>query len=976
MSARPALSPAPPWGSDADPSRSASSPIDWNWCLDPHQPFEALLEIGGALVRAPQRPVEEVETGGRILNLYLVVCALSQLLGEQLHEGFLDLTRIGFGGTTRRILEAASRAQWAVHGRATSLRMWNLRRREWELAALSRTLAGAVLAGRREPDAETAAAVARLRAHRWTSSLRRRRLTIPARLRDLDLYPADCELLAARAIEAGLSSDAPVLVAGLETAGTYYVAPLFAAALERLGYSHVEPLGLRPGCPLLPADARRLRRLAAAGCWVLVIDDPWQSDTFARATTALSEVGVHQGRICLVEFRLPSGPCAGDVPQLPATEASVARPGLDRARRASLSPEEWHIHRLLDNDAVEHWLNRPAVLDRTGAEAAVVLASHRFRVDGQVPGASGAPEAQRPSSRRSRVHKLFEVELHRQGERWRELMLGRGVGLGFFGYHSRLIAACLGDRVPDVLGIDQGILFTRWEPGRGAPDPLEPEELDEIAAYVAARERRLGLGTTRGRPLADSPAIGAKHLGRLLSCSMGGTARPVRQRVAQALSRAVAPPRQCLADGQMGPANWVRLEHGGLLKVGFQEHGRHSSEGYVADPAYDLAGASIGFRLEPEEERRLLDRYVRLTGDDQDLPARLSVHKLLNALVDLEEIARLGLELRTHAGRSAYARELAIRETLVTRTVNEYLASLYLQDASTPYDGPPWVLDLEGVLETDRLGFASTSPAGVLALRALHAHGQQVLLTSGRSLGEVRERCRTYRLAGGIAEDGAVAWDARREQVLTLLPPEARRDLARLREALSRETDSMTDPRYEHSIRLFHQTASGRRGVAADRVREWLSRLRAGDLAVIEEHRYTVIRPAGPDRMAALEGLRSTMSETARQAPLTMVGGPNADVRLLGGAGRRYLTGNAPPELRTLAGEVEVRQVRRPAQAGLLEVVGRVLHGRRRRCPACALPRQGRADAALLELLGVQDRSRPGQLAFLIHPATLRALEI
>src|SRR5262249_47603641 len=149
-----------------------------------------------------------------------------------------------------------------------------------------------------------------------------------------------------------------------------------------------------------------------------------------------------------------------------------------------------------------------------------------------------------------------------------------------------------------------------------------------------------------------------------------------------------------------------------------------------------------------------------------------------------------------------------------------------------------------------------------------------------------------------------------------------------------------------------------RRGVAADRVREWLSRFRVGDLEVIEKHRYTVIRPADPDRMAALEGLRSTMSETAREGPLTVVGGPNADVRLLGTAGRRYLTGDAPPEVPTLAADVEVRRVSRPAQAGLLEVVGRALHGRRQRCRICAPPRQGPADTALLQLLGVLDRGR------------------
>ena len=75
-------------------------------------------------------------------------------------------------------------------------------------------------------------------------------------------------------------------------------------------------------------------------------------------------------------------------------------------------------------------------------------------------------------------------------------------------------------------------------------------------------------------------------------------------------------------------------------------------------------------------------------------------------------------------------------------------------------DGPWCVLDVDGVLETSLSGFPVSTPAGMLALRALRAHGYRVLLATGRSLPEVRDRCRAYGLSGGVAEYGAVAYDA------------------------------------------------------------------------------------------------------------------------------------------------------------------------------------------------------------------------
>lgn len=75
--------------------------------------------------------------------------------------------------------------------------------------------------------------------------------------------------------------------------------------------------------------------------------------------------------------------------------------------------------------------------------------------------------------------------------------------------------------------------------------------------------------------------------------------------------------------------------------------------------------------------------------------------------------------------------------------------------------------DLDGVLETRWHDFPAITPAGALALRALSRHGFRPVLATGRSLREVQSRCAAYRLAGGVAEYGAVIYDHIRGQTLS-----------------------------------------------------------------------------------------------------------------------------------------------------------------------------------------------------------------
>jgi hypothetical protein len=389
---------------------------------------------------------------------------------------------------------------------------------------------------------------------------------------------------------------------------------------------------------------------------------------------------------------------------------------------------------------------------------------------------------------------------------------------------------------------------------------------------------------------------------------------------------------------------------------------------------YDLACASVGFRLEPDEERQLTDAYVQLSGDAGALDARMAVSKLLAGVTELAAVRWLGLDTGSRAGRAAYAREVVIRETQLTRTVNGHLASVHLDGVGAVDGGPAWVVDMDRVLESEGLGFECASPASLLALRSLFAHAQQVFVASGRSLGEVRERCRAFGLAGGVAEHGAVTWDERRRESTVLLGTEASRALGTLREALLEEPDMLVDPRYRHSLSLFRPAAAGGPAVtaAADAaaVRALIDRHRLPGLEVVEGERRTVVRAAGVTRGDAFERLWQARGVPR---PLHVVGAGADDLGLLAMADGRHVVGGA---LRAHRAELRLRLVRRPGPAGLLLVAGGALHGWRGSCGRCRPPKLTAADAALVQALALRDRGRLALLRYCARPSALRAFEL
>ena len=903
----------------------AARPIDWTWCLDLPQRFDSLLGIAEELTTAQWRPAEDDEIGGLAVNLYLVTCALLQVLHDHLHRPLLDQ---GLG------------AVWFSA---------RLKSRERELQLLARSLAVSVLAGDSTPGREDIKSVVRLRATRWPATLRHCRLRVPRSLRVSGMYPQDCRLLADRACSARADAAGPVLVVGVSTS-SWYLNPLFAAALEELGHADVRVIVLR-GDELPPSRAAdAVRELVARGGWAMVIGDPGGGGVgFVRAISTLTELGLPESRITVANCGLADAlhltvRGAGDREDSAAEPEPLLR-GFEQVRHVALTPEERYVHRMLSDEAVERWLNRAHVLQRLDADAAVITGGTWV-----------------PNSQPHMWHRLLEVELQRGGMPSQVFVLGRSVGLGFFGYHAWLTAVCMRDRVPEAIGIYRGVLFLRWEASQELSGPIQPADLDEIATYVAARARRLTLRRRHDSKREARPTDKTTNqVARLVSQPRIGKRTPAR--VAEQIG-SIQPPTHSVVDGRMDPSEWVRLARGGLLK---RESAARNPD--VTDPVHDLAATVIGFRLDADEERHLVAAYQRLSGDFKDLAARLAVHKLQLGWSELAEVPSLGFDLGTKAGRVSFARELVIRETLLTRTVNGYLAGLYLTNTTRDMSGQVLALNIDNSFETNRLGFEATSPAGVQALQLLLTHGRGVVGYSDNSLGELRERCHTFGLLGGVAEHGSVIWDEQRKEALSMIGEETRLTVARLRDALLDETDLLIDPRHQYSLRLFRHTDEGRRAADADFIRAVMARHAITGLRLIHDRRWTMVCDAGARTAGALERWRSTKGAPGFLGQVLVVGDDLEDIGVMSNVDGSRAPESVGADLRVRAAKLPMWHVHRPYQAGTLQIVRKVVHHRRRACGMCRLfpmPCLEGGDAVLVTALGLQDRSP--LLPIRLHP--------
>ena len=857
------------------------------------------------------------------LDAFLFAAAMNQVVEDYVHEDIGFLGAIGdrllaHGGRAQAAAGRAARATLAVAGDVRSVRRSVRGTLGWqrELAETVQALAGVVCSaessGDRRAELEIALETMLAGVDGLPSNLRERTARLPACFQAFDLDVPDVVELTVRFVEEQPDRTRPLLVVGVRTAGCY-LAPLCRAVLESHGYTDVRALSLRPRHRLLVGERALVRRIAQSHGLALVIDDPPETGrTVARTADELTRLGLPPEAIVLLLPLFGHGPALAE-PLRPYP--SVLLPG-----------DEWSINARLTADAVGRALRRllPAGTEVMGVEP-VQLPARDWK--------------------RSHVRALFRVSLREKGERRSMPVLVEGVGIGYFGKQAMAVAERLREHLPEVFGLEGGCLYRAWLPEEARICPPGTDANDQVVTAVAryVADRKLALPVPEDRSLGEFGAAPVWEVAAgMLSRTFGRGALAARLLLVDSLTKRLLPvTRPSVVDGATSLSNWFLDDRdaGRFVKTEFAGRSFWNLGLLSYDAVFDLAGAALGApdgSLAP----RLRSAYTALVREEID-DERWVIY----------ELAQLWGRWRTRPG------DIAEVEREQARVLRDYLAHLYLDDLVPARDGPLCGLDLDGVLETETLGFPGTTAGGAKALRALICHGYRPLLVSGRSVVEVADRCRSYGLAGGVAEYGAAVYVAEHDESAVLLTEAQRSLLARAREVLAARPGVQLDHVYTCSVRAFVVDPQGRR-----------SRLGPADVQAVVEEIYspsslefvvgesqTDLTARGVDKGTGVRALAGRLEPSGSDQPLALaVGDTAADLPMLREADLRF----APAHAQGALSREGVELLEAPYQAGLALAVGRLIGHEPGSCRVCRAPRLSETADLLVELLSAGEARR------------------
>jgi hypothetical protein len=398
--------------------------------------------------------------------------------------------------------------------------------------------------------------------------------------------------------------------------------------------------------------------------------------------------------------------------------------------------------------------------------------------------------------------------------------------------------------------------------------------------------------------------------------------------------------RPSVVDGNTDLSQWFRRDGspGSLVKLDVGEDRHANLAAACFDAVFDLAGVTA--RAESLSlPRGLRGAFAELTGEAVDEERWL-----------LYELVHLWGRERTQPGEADGLRRAR------SRVLQRYFADVYLQGVSRDTGGPLCALDIDGVLELDQLGFSGLTPASALALRSLLGHGYRPLLASGRSLGEVSERCRAYGLAGGVAEYGAVTFETAGGRVEPVLPASAAGALERLRGVLRRVDDVCLDADYRFCVRAFVRDGGHRRALSDRTVALALDRVGGAGIRPVAGECQTDFVAAGVSKQAGLRVLAAALGASGRRPLVLAVGDSAADAGLARVAARACAPRHADAVLQRAGFE----RMAKPYQAGLAQAVSGLLGHPPGGCEVCRMPPARRERAIVASVLALGERGPVG----------------
>ena len=873
-----------------------------------------LEALGARLARAVR--------AGRRLDAFLLAAGINQIAEDHLHRSpypfdeTASLLRRSRLPAARWAGSVAAWTGWILR----AVRAWRRAERRasaWQrrLAALVDQLATEVVAPGDAP-APLRDGCSRLvrEIPSLPQGLRRAVVRLPACFHDFDQRPEDFEMLVGRFADRWPDREGSLLVAGVRTSGSY-LAPLIAAALRARGYRRVHTMTARPGQALKAHERAVVRSVVRARGHVLLTDDPpVTGGSLAAAAAQLERLGAHPRMVVLLlavedEFgRLPAA--------LQSFEAVV------------LTAREWNIRTRLRAEFV--------------ASALAKLFEDEFELRSLEP--LPLPEADR---RRAHQRALFRVRgVHLPDGSARQAdVLAAGVGLGYFGDHRLVVARALSAFAPRILGVEDGVLFREWLPGERRVRAGSDEFASAAAAYVAARREILGVGRDISAEMRGQRPVW--EVVALMLARAFGPAAPVMQVVLvnRAVRRLLPVMRPSVVDGSMTHGHWFRDQKDGrVVKVGLSDRSYWRLGLACFDASFDLAGASASL---PDEElaAQMRTAWLAQTGEEIE-PERWLLY----------ELAHLWGVVRGDPAREAEARQAS------ARAAARYFADAFLADLNPSGAGPLCALDIDGVLETDQLGFPTLTRASATALRALLAHGYRPVLVTGRGIAEVRDRCHAYGLEAGVAEYGSAMCLEGGRRTMGLVDQASAAALARLRAALSVRDGVRLDPAFAHALRAYRVADDGRRRpLGATEIAECLEVSgSAAAVRAIPGQNQTDFAPAAVDKGTGLRALVAALEAQGSLPPRSRialaVGDTTSDTPMLALASAAFVPAHAAPAATRAGG----RRVERPYQAGLSCAVRELLGHKPGSCPHCRVPPPTPERDLLLDLLSIAEDGRRG----------------
>lgn len=810
----------------------------YEWCLDPMPRWDYLKDKFIEEISRWQKCQGGWQERQHALNCWLMASALWQGLSDYLIRGNLNLRALAkYAGRFKIIFYNCQAINESLLHLRNLVFERRLSKQYASLSTLLSKLSKCIIKDEPANDSEKGQIsrwAGKLCNERFPKKLRNSRINIPSAFRSQDLTHYDFVHLLEKYVNDKKGYSHPIIVIGLRTTGAY-VAPLAQAYLQNSGFDVMDITTIRPKDCISVSEKTIIESGSFQKAQFLIIDETASAGSTMNYTLEI-----------LDKFRIPHAKVSFVFPVYPAHNKWKHDFSRKNLAIYTLPSDEWRIVNNLRLENIREYLKD--YYSNQELEIIDIKVSEKGRKIDKRFG-----QAERVGWRLKQVYLVLLRD--RQGRIFEEEILAKGVGLGWLGYHAYIQGSKLSDYAPPVLGLRNGLIFMRWIDGKNfRSDDIEAGKIfPAILKYIYARRERLPLNEDRTFKEYSKRYYGGTWLCSILCKAYGNKVGHLIKPLMRKLLQTYRTEFPAVIDGKMSPEDWL-VDKGRFYKVDYEHHGFGKTQLNIADPVFDLASFIFEFRINKDQQDKIINEYINHT---KDFKAKDKV------ILYLWLIAHHNIYTAADYLSEPDDSEMAFKENLKCLEDKEYMNLL-----STEYFGKltelPKIkrnnrifisMDIDGILDREIWDFPTTTMAGINAVRALHKNGFPIFINSARSLREAKAYCRNFSFDGGISEYGSALWDENRKRQLVLVDSKTIEQLRKMREMISGLPDVYINPYYEHTIKAFCYTGRHTRPLEAEKITEIIVKNRFDSLRVFSSGTDTIIMSNQLDKGTGIESM-------------------------------------------------------------------------------------------------------------------------